>query len=318
MSDGTARTSLPLVLLGQGGRGRGENDWLVNALSANRYAVLEVEGGASLRVRAAATQPDIIVLKEEEDGTGLELARALRADGHIDAGTPILLILPRAASRADRLAALSAGVWDLITPPYDSELLVQQIGVYAAARLVATRALADGLTDRATMLYNRTGLARRARELGALAYRDHSAIGCLAIVVDVFPAPTAGPDTDLATVVTRSVQALRATTRQSDVVGRVGATEFVIVSPGADAAGCRRLARRVAARLLEGAPPMSRRIRGGYDAVFNAGYAPFAAVDLLSRASTAVRTGEVERDLDWLRRYGSSAPSPTASYPGIE
>lgn len=317
MSDGTAGTSLPLVLLGQGGRGRGENDWLVNALSTNHYAVLEAEGGASFRVRAAATQPDIIVLTEEEDGAGLELARALRADGHIDASTPILLILPRAASRADRLAALTAGVWDLITPPYDSELLVQQIGVYAAARLASARALADGLTDRATMLYNRTGLARRARELGALAYRDHAAIGCLAIVVDELPTPVAGADTNPA-VVPRSVQALRATTRQSDVLGRIGATEFVILAPGTDAAGCRRLARRVAARLLEGASPASYRIRGGYDAVFNAGYAPFAPVDLLVRASTAVRTGEIERDVEWLRRYGSSAPSPTASYPGME
>ncbi|HET9707803.1 MAG TPA: diguanylate cyclase [Gemmatimonadales bacterium] len=317
MSDGTVRTSLPLVLLGQGRRGRGENDWLVNVLSANRYAVLEAESGVPFRARAAATRPDIIVLTEEEEGTGLELVRAVRADGLIDASTPILLILRRAASRADRLAALAAGVWDLITPPYDAELLVQQIGVYAAARLVASRAIAEGLTDHATMLYNRTGLARRVRELGALAYRDHAAIGCLALVVDELPAPPAGVATDPG-VITRSVQALRATTRQSDVLGRVGAMEFVIVAPGADAAGCRRLARRVAERLLEGASPVSRRIRGGYDAVFNAGYAPFAPVDLLVRASTAVRTGHPERELEWLRRYGSSAPSPTASYPGME
>jgi len=31
-----------------------------------------------------------------------------------------------------------------------------------------------------------------------------------------------------------------------------------------------------------------------------------------------VRTGAVEDDVEWLRRYGSSAPSPTASYPGME
>jgi PleD family two-component response regulator len=318
MSDGNPRTSLPLVLVDQGARGRGEHDWLINLLNANRFTVLEAEGGTAFRVRAAVAQPDLIVLSAGTDGTGLALARALHADGHIDPSTPILLMLLRAATRADRLAALAAGVWDLITPPYDAELLIQQIAVYVAARLDARRALADGLIDRATMLYNRTGLARRARELGALAYREHAAIGCLAVAVDVLPAPAAGLDTEMAATVTRCVQALRATTRQSDVVGRVAATEFVIVAPGADAAGCRLLARRVAARLLEGASPTSRRIRGGYDAVFNAGYAPFAAVDLLLRASNAVRTGEVEHDLAWLRRYGSSAPSPTASYPGME
>ena len=316
MSDGNPRTSLPLVLLSQGAPGRGEHEWLINLLSANRYTVLEAEGGASFRVRAAGAQPDLIVLTEGADGAGLDLARALRADGHIDPSTPILLILPRAASRADRLATLAAGVWALITPPYDAELLIQQIGVYVAARLDAIRALGDGLIDRPTMLYNRTGLARRARELGALAYRDHAAIGCLDFVIDVPPTTAAGRGSDAAPVVAHCVQALRAATRQSDVVGRVGATEFVIVAPGADAAGCRRLARRVGKQLLEREP--LHRIRGGYDAVFNAGYAPFSPVELLVRASTAVRTGEVEHELDWLRRYGSSAPSPTASYPGME
>src|SRR5690242_4195093 len=128
MSDGNPRTSLPLVLLSQGAPGRGEHEWLINLLNANRYTVLEAEGGASFRVRAAAAQPDLIVLTEGADGAGLDLARALRADGHIDPSTPILLILPRAVSRADRIATLAAGVWDLITPPYDAELLIQQIG----------------------------------------------------------------------------------------------------------------------------------------------------------------------------------------------
>lgn len=294
MNDGKSRTFLPLVLLAQGGSG--EHDWLIELLTASRYAVIAAEGDSSVRVRAGAAQPDLIILSAGEHGEGLALARGLRADGQLDPSTPILLILPRAVTRSDRLDAIRAGAWDVIAPPYDAELLIQQIGLFVGARLDATRAQSDGLIDHATMLYNRVGLARRARELGALAYRDHTAIGCLAIVIDALPAPTAEASADQRLVVTRSVHALRAATRQSDAVGRIGATEFAVVAPGADADGCRRLARRVGATL-------DVKVRGGYDAVFNAGYAPFAPVDLLVRASTAVRTGEVEREVEWLRRY---------------
>ena len=305
MSDGTTRTSLPLVLVAR--EGRGDEDWLVDLLTANRYAVITADSGASFRMRAAAAQPDLIVLTEGTRGAGLALARALRKDGHIDPSTPVLMILSHGSTRGDRLGALQAGVWSLITPPHDPELLLQQVDLFVMSRLDAARALTDGLIDRATMLYNRLGLARRARELGALAYRDHAAIGCLALAVDFLPSPGDGPDTDQGPDITRCVHALRAATRQSDVVGRVGRSEFAIVAPGADAAGCRRLAHRVGARLLAAEAPRLHRIRGGYDAVFNAGYAPFAPVDLLVRASTAMRTGEVEQELDWLRRYPDGA-----------
>ena len=61
-----------------------------------------------------------------------------------------------------------------------------------------------------------------------------------------------------------------------------------------------------------GAPPPPLRVRCGYEAVANVGYAPIEPVDLLVRASTALRTGRAEGG-SWLRRFddgASTTPTP--------
>src|SRR3989449_2369729 len=50
--------------------------------------------------------------------------------------------------------------------PYTT-LFRSKIGAYVRAKLDADRARAEGLLDPMTGLYNRQGLARRARELGS-------------------------------------------------------------------------------------------------------------------------------------------------------
>src|SRR5207244_9727385 len=98
-----------------------------------------------------------------------------------------LLSLPDSATRADRLAALRAGAWECIAPPHDADEILLKIGAYVHAKLDADRARADGLLDAATRLYNRQGLARRARELAAQAYRDHGALACVVLALDLDP-----------------------------------------------------------------------------------------------------------------------------------
>ncbi len=62
-----------------------------------------------------------------------------------------------------------------------------------------------------------------------------------------------------------------------------------------------------------GAQPLAQlRVRCGYEAVANVGYAPIEPVDLLVRASTALRTGRAEGG-SWLRRFddgASTTPTP--------
>src|SRR5205807_1370530 len=192
-----------------------------------------------------------------------------------------------------------------------------------SGRYALDRARAEGLLDPITGLYNRQGLARRARELGSQAFREHGALACVVIALDVEATATASEGAGH--VVVRCVHALKSSARLSDVVGRLSPTEFAVLAPGTDAAGARRLAERLASTVQAsaggmptpaadpGAQPLAQlRVRCGYEAVANVGYAPIEPVDLLVRASTALRTGRAEGG-SWLRRFddgASTTPTP--------
>ncbi len=306
---------LPLVLLA--GDGQDATRWLNGLLEGAGYAVLQERTARHALERARSTEPDVLLVDQIlPDMAGVELCRALRADPRVSRSTPILLSLHDAATRAERLAALRAGAWECIAPPHDADEILLKISAYVHAKLDADRARADGLLDPATRLYNRQGLARRARELGAQAYRDHGALACVVFALDVDPSspgtaplPSGGPS------LARRVQALTYAARLSDAIGRLSGTEFAVLAPGTDAAGARRLAERLAASLASatgGEPPDGRpalRIRCGYEAVANVAYAPIEPVDLLVRAAAAVRTGRADSDA-WLRRFEEAGSPP--------
>src|SRR5207237_3704431 len=111
------------------------------------------------------------------------------------------------------------------------------------------------------------------------------------------PEPGAAPPQG-GTGLGRYVQAIKSAARLSDVIGRLSATEFAVLAPGTDAGGARRLAERLASSVAAttvtgtaGAAAASPvRVRCGYEAVADAGYAPIEPVALLVRAAAAVRT----------------------------
>src|SRR5206468_12102733 len=130
-------------------------------------------------------------------------------------------------------------------------------------------------------------LARRARELGSQAFREHGPLACIVLALDLEPVEAeegaagggsggGGGTTSLG----RCIQAIKAAARLSDVIGRLSASEFAVLAPGTDAAGARRLAERlagsasaatVAMRAGTGLPPAPIRVRRGYEAVANVG-----------------------------------------------
>ena len=311
MSERMPQGGLPLVLLG--GDGQEAMRWLKSLLEGGGYAVLQERLAQHVLERARSTEPDLIIVDAEHpDMPGADLCRTLRTDPRVSSSTPILLAVREPASRAQRLAALRAGAWDCITPPHDADEILLKLGSYVRAKLDADRARAEGLLDSPTGLYNRQGLARRARELGSQAFRDHGPLACVVLVVDLEPQDLA-PGQQGSGIVGRCVQALKASARLSDVIGRLSPTEFAVLAPGTDAAGARRLAERLASSVstpsTTGEPATagstatpSPRVRCGYEAVANVGYAPIEPVDLLVRAAAAVRTGKTDSG-SWLRRF---------------
>lgn len=322
MTERMPQGGLPLVLLA--GDGQESTRWLRGLLESGGYAVLQERSAQHALERARNTEPDVILVDAElPDMPGVELCRALRADPRVSSSTPILITIRDAATRTQRLAALRAGAWECIAPPHDADEILLKIGAYVHAKLDADRARTDGLLDPVTGLYNRQGLARRARELGSQAFREHGPLACIVLALDIEPTEPGvspqplGGSSNLA----RCIQAIKAAARLSDVIGRLSANEFAVLAPGTDAGGARRLAERLASSVTTTtaapgggavtATPI--RVRCGYEAVANVGYAPIEPVDLLVRAAAAVRTGRVDSG-NWLRRFdegASSAPSPS-------
>src|SRR5213592_2879008 len=292
MSERMPQGGLPLVLLG--GDGQEATRWLKSLLEGGGYAVLQERSAQHVLERARSTEPDMIIVDAElPDMPGADLCRTLRTDPRVSSSTPILLAVREPASRAQRLAALRAGAWDCITPPHDADEILLKLGSYVRAKLDADRARAEGLLDSVTGLYNRQGLARRARELGSQAFREHGPLACVVLALDIEPAEPAPAQQQGGTSLGRYVQAIKSAARLSDVIGRLSATEFAVLAPGTDAGGARRLAERLASSVsattvapAAGAPSAAAvRVRCGYEAVANVGYAPIEPVDLLVRAA---------------------------------
>ena len=318
MNDRMPAAGMSLALLV--GDREGATHWLESLLESGGYGVLRERTGRDALQRARATRPDVIIVDADlSDQEGVELCRVLRADPRITTSTPILLAAGEASTRELRLAALAAGAWECIAPPHDADEILLRMQGYVRAKLDADRARAEGLLDPLSGLYNRQGLARRARELGSQAFREHGALACVAVALDLEQdeAGLAAEETDGAAVV-RCVSALKSSPRLSDVVGRLSALEFAVLAPGTDAAGARRLAERLTQSIhARTTPPDAAhaapgvRVRCGYEAVANMGYAPIEPVELLVRASAALRTGREELG-GWIRRFdpGVSGQSP--------
>jgi len=290
----TTTAAVPVVLIAVG-RERS----LMRVLGPTGYSVLEAATAGRALERARDTRPDIIILDSDlPDLTGLEACRLFRGEPHIGRNVPILLLTSGPPTPDQRVTALRAGVWDFLRHPGDPDELSLKLETYIQAKRNIDATLAEGLVDPTTGLHSRPGLARRARELGALMARHHGALACVVFAVESNPAdPRAG-------------NLVAQTARVCDVVGSLGPGEFAVLAPGTSDAGAIRFAQRVASALCaspggsrENAVTPGPGLRVGYDAVVNLKYAPIDPVALLGRAAAAVRNGRPEPGYPWVRRF---------------
>jgi|SRR5882762_705087 len=209
------------------------------------FSVAQVfTAAAALEIARHETPPPdaFIVDLQSADVDGVNLCRELRAQRRITAATPIILITPRAGTRAMRLDALRAGASDLRSGILDAEEFLLDLQARLAAKFSLDQARTDGLTDTVTGAYNTKGLERRANEVVASAARHHAVFACAAFVPD-----TPVPATDLADLGDKLGIEFYRQARTSDALARVGPAEFVVLAPETDAKGAARLAMRLAA-----------------------------------------------------------------------
>ncbi len=315
----------PLVLIAN------DQEWSTRALESilgpRGYAVLRAYTGQQALQQARSSNPDLVILAHTlPETTGSEVCRALREETIITRSTAVLITVAGPSTREQRLTALRDGASDVLAMPVDAEELALRLDAFIRAKRDADQAREQGLVDLATGLYNMQGLARRAREIGSQAFRHHTALACVVFA----PEPAAGgaPDPAAEEALTAQVQqlaqAFRAHGRVSDAIGRMGRNEIAVFAPGTDAAGAVRLAERLAHALTPDQPASGTKpkavarppMRAGYFAIPDFHESPIEPVNMLVRATTALRLGRSKGNGKWIHAFeerGPVTPDPKRS-----
>jgi len=275
-------------------------------LAPKGWVVLKCYTAARALERARRDQPDVLIVDSQlPDETGHELCRRLRTEQVVTPSTPILLTLHEPPTRRDRLAALRAGAWDCLGPPYDADELLALLDVLVSAKLDVDRTRSEGLIDGTTGLYNVRGVTRRAREMASQAARHHAALSCVLIAPDVSVDEAGEVAANSQPLVHQVAEALKAAGRRSDAIGRLSPDAFAVIAMDTDAPQARQLAVRLASAIatsLQTSPPHTPpvRLHAGYHGVPDFHEASLDPVDLMLRATAALRKARSDPAGMWL------------------
>jgi diguanylate cyclase (GGDEF)-like protein len=225
----TGQKSLVLIADDDGVTRAIVSSWLTGA----GYEVIAASDGEEALQLAREHDPDLLLVDVTMPGRdGYEVCRAIQIES---AAAPPVIFLTAHTQTTARVEGLEAGAVDYIVKPFASEELVAR--VRAALR---TKAVRDGLVEVAardglTGLFNRRELDARAEQAVALAQRHGRPFSCLLLDIDHFKSvnDTYGHVTGDA-VLRETARRIFDASRISDIVGRYGGEEFVVLLPETD------------------------------------------------------------------------------------
>jgi len=289
--------SAPLVLIAN------DQEWsarsLESILGPSGYSVVRAYTGQQALERVRTAQPDLIILDAQmPDVHGFEVCRQLRSDPRFSATTPIIITTSGPSGRTQRLEAYRAGAWEFLGQPVDGEALLLKLATFLQCKREVDSLREESLLDPSTGLYNMRGLARRAHEIGADAFRRRDPLACV-----VFAPQAEGtgesPDEEVQRIAEQVGQLLKRVGRSSDAIGRLGQSEFAVIAPATSTEGALRLVRRLGGSIESSPVPVrggerALRVQAGYCAVPDFAESTVDAVELLLRATTALR--DLKRD----------------------
>jgi PleD family two-component response regulator len=303
----------PLVLIAN------DQEWsarsLESILAPNGYSVVRAYTGQQALERVRTTRPDIIILDAQmPDLHGFEVCRLLRADSRFSPTTPIIITTSGPSGRTQRLEAYRAGAWEFLGQPVDGEALLLKLTTFLVGKREVDTLREESLLDPSTGLYNMRGLARRAHEIGADAFRRRDPLACVVFAPETEGESPEGADEESQRIAEQVGQLLKRVGRSSDAIGRLGDSEFAVIAPATGNEGVLRLVRRLGSSIESAPVPVrggqrSLRVQAGYCAVPDFAESPVDAVELLLRATTALRDLKREGHSDQVRGF-EQAPIP--------
>lgn len=303
MANRDKAVSPPVVLIAN------DQEWsarsLESILGPNGYAVTRAYTGLQTLERARTAQPDLIILDAQmPDMHGFDICRALRDDPRFSATTPIIITTSGPSGRTQRLEAYRAGAWEFLGQPIDGEALLLKVRTFIQSKIEVDLLRDESLVDQVTGLYNMRGLSRRAREIGSDAHRRHDPLACIVLSPEANgTVPTEPTEEESRRVAEQVGQLFRQAGRSSDAIGRLGPAEFAVIAPATTADGAVRMVKRLGDVLAASPVPVREgdrhiKLRAGYCAVSDFSESSVDAIELLLRATTALRD---------LRRAGGTA-----------
>jgi len=222
------------------------------ALDKTRYALLFAKTGEEALQIFGEQKPAIVVTDWlMPDLSGIELCERIRRDfaGHFT----YILILTGVSDKTKIVKGLQAGADDYVTKPFNPEEL--------AARVNSGRRIAElhreieaknlilqqlALTDSLTNLPNRRAIEEWGRRQLTGALRHKFPFWVVMVDVDKFKYVNDTFGHDAGDVVLREIaDIIRRNTRQSDICGRIGGDEFVVVLTYSDQDGVKIAVERI-------------------------------------------------------------------------
>jgi diguanylate cyclase (GGDEF)-like protein len=283
----------PLVLIAN------DQEWsarsLESILGPSGFAVVRAYTGQQALERARTSQPDLIILDAQmPDMHGFEVCRTLRSDPRFSATTPIVITTSGPSGRTQRLEAYRAGAWEFLGQPLDGEALLLKLNTFLQSKREVDALREENLLDPGTGLYNMRGLSRRAREIGAEAFRRRDPVACVVFAPELDEAEAEEPEDEARRMADQLALLFRQAGRASDAIGRLGMSEYGVIAPATGPDAAVRLARRLGGAVESSPIPVrggerTLKLKAGYCAVADFAESSVDAVELLLRATTALR-----------------------------
>jgi diguanylate cyclase (GGDEF)-like protein len=138
------------------------------------------------------------------------------------------------------------------------------------------------------------GLSRRAREIGAEAFRRRDPIACVVFAPDVEEEDVEEEEDEARRMSDQVALLFRQAGRASDAIGRLGPSEYGVIAPATGPEAAVRMVRRLGGAIESSPIPVrggekTLKLRAGYCAVPDFAESSVDAVELLLRATTALR-----------------------------
>lgn len=216
------------------------------------YKVRPASSGALALKSAISMIPDLIMLDiTMPEMDGFEVCRQLKKNPDL-VEIPVIFI-SALNETVDKVTAFNCGGVDFVSKPFDTQEVLARVNVHVTLRKTLLELEKKNLeldtlakTDYLTGVLNRREVVAELHRNMSLAKRHNHPFSIILIDIDYFKQVNDTFGHQIGDeVLKNTTEAINSSVRESDVLGRFGGEEFIILAPYSDIAGTALLAERV-------------------------------------------------------------------------